>query len=89
MLSDDIFSFANANGTLYAGDNRTHWATMGAYARMNWNYQMCISLRLVGAMTVLLVLLRDIVGDFSLLSLLVMILHVPITSKNWNYHSLS
>lgn len=48
MLSDDIFSFANANGTLYAGDNRTHWATMGAYARMNWNYQNVYFLEVSG-----------------------------------------
>ena len=39
MLSDDIFSFDNANGTCYVGDNRGHWATMGFYTRLNWNYQ--------------------------------------------------
>ncbi|MCG4683294.1 SusC/RagA family TonB-linked outer membrane protein [Bacteroides finegoldii] len=48
MLSDDIFSFANANGTLYAGDNRTHWATMGTYARLNWNYQNVYFLEVSG-----------------------------------------
>lgn len=39
MMSEDIFSFANANGVLYAGDNREHWATMGAFARLNWNWR--------------------------------------------------
>lgn len=24
---------------LYAGDDRTHWATMGMYAKLNWNYK--------------------------------------------------
>ena len=39
ILSDNIYSFASANGVLYAGDDRTHWATMGMYAKLNWNYQ--------------------------------------------------
>lgn len=39
MLSEDVFSFANANGVIYAGDTRDHWATMGFYTRLNWNYQ--------------------------------------------------
>ena len=39
ILADDIYSFANANGILYAGDDRTHWATMGMYAKLNWNYK--------------------------------------------------
>lgn len=39
MLSDDIFSFDNADGTVLASESRTHWATMGMYARLNWNYQ--------------------------------------------------
>ena len=39
MLSEDIFSFNNANGVLYAGDTRNHWATMGFFTRLNWNYQ--------------------------------------------------
>lgn len=38
MMSSDIFSFANANGNVIAGEDRTHWATMGFYARLNWNY---------------------------------------------------
>ena len=39
ILGSDIFSFVNANGNLYAGDERTHWSTMGMYAKLNWNYQ--------------------------------------------------
>lgn len=39
MLSNDIYSFNNANGVAYVGDTRNHWATMGAYTRLNWNYQ--------------------------------------------------
>lgn len=39
MMSEDIYSFDNANGTPYAGEARSHWATMGMYARLNWNYQ--------------------------------------------------
>lgn len=39
MLSEDTYSFENANGALYAGEARTHWATMGMYARLNWNYK--------------------------------------------------
>lgn len=38
MLSNDIYSFDNAKGTPYTGELRTHWATMGAYARLNWNW---------------------------------------------------
>lgn len=39
MMSEDIYSFDNASGTPYAGEARSHWATMGMYARLNWNYQ--------------------------------------------------
>lgn len=39
MLSNDVFSFENANGNVIAAENRTHWATMGMYAKLNWNYQ--------------------------------------------------
>lgn len=39
MLTSDIFSFVNANGKLTAGEDRSHWATMGMYAKLNWNYQ--------------------------------------------------
>lgn len=38
MLSEDVFSFANANGTVTAGEARTHWATMGFYGKVNWNW---------------------------------------------------
>lgn len=39
IMSDDTYSFNNANGKLYNGEDRTHWATMGFYTRLNWNYQ--------------------------------------------------
>lgn len=39
MLSEDIYSFDNANGTPYAAEARSHWATMGMFARLNWNYR--------------------------------------------------
>ncbi|MFR9514563.1 MAG: TonB-dependent receptor [Rikenellaceae bacterium] len=38
MLSEDIFSTDNANGTMHMGEARSHWATMGFYTRLNWNY---------------------------------------------------
>ena len=39
LLTSDIFSFVNANGQVLAGEDRTHWATMGMYAKLNWNYK--------------------------------------------------
>lgn len=39
IMSDDTFSFDNANGKVYNGEARDHWATMGFYTRLNWNYQ--------------------------------------------------
>ena len=39
MLTEDLYSFDNANGKLYAGENRNHWSTMGFYTRLNWNYK--------------------------------------------------
>lgn len=39
ILVNDIYSFANANGNLVAGEDRTHWATMGMYAQLRYNYQ--------------------------------------------------
>lgn len=39
MMSEDVYSFANANGAMFANEDRTHWATMGTYARLNWNYK--------------------------------------------------
>lgn len=38
MLSDDINSMANANGSVIIGEARTHWATMGVMSRLNYNY---------------------------------------------------
>ena len=31
--------FDNANGKAYNSEARDHWATMGFYTRLNWNYQ--------------------------------------------------
>lgn len=87
LLTSDIFSFANANGNLSGNEDRTHWATMGMYAKLNWNYQEVYFLNLADAMTVLPVLLRDIVGDSSLLSPPVMIWHVPIISRDGTFRS--
>lgn len=39
MLSEDVYSFDNADGTVYAGEARSNWATMGFYTRINWNYK--------------------------------------------------
>lgn len=39
IMSDDTYSFDNANGKVYNGEARDHWATMGFYTRLNWNYQ--------------------------------------------------
>ncbi|MGL5913369.1 MAG: SusC/RagA family TonB-linked outer membrane protein, partial [Bacteroidales bacterium] len=39
MLSDDIYSFDNANGTVYAGEARSNWSTAGFFARFNWHYK--------------------------------------------------
>lgn len=39
LLTSDIFSFTNANGNLSGNEDRTHWATMGKYVKLNWNYQ--------------------------------------------------
>lgn len=39
MLTDEIYSFANANGMVYVGESRNHWSTLGVFARLNWNYR--------------------------------------------------
>ncbi len=39
ILSDDIFSFDNATGKVIADEDRTHWSTMGFFARVNWNWR--------------------------------------------------
>lgn len=39
MLSDYVFSFDNAAGNLVADEARDHWATMGVFARINWNWR--------------------------------------------------
>lgn len=39
MLSEDTFSFANANGVMTGIENRDHWSTMGFFGRLNWNWK--------------------------------------------------
>lgn len=38
VLSPDTFSFDNASGNPFVGEGRTHWSTMGFYAKFNYNY---------------------------------------------------
>lgn len=47
MLSD-VYSFDNANGKIYNGELREHWATMGFYTRINWNYKNIYFLEVSG-----------------------------------------
>lgn len=42
MLSEDVFSFANANGVMSGSESRDHWSTMGFYGRINWNWKETI-----------------------------------------------
>lgn len=84
MLSNDIYSFDNASGNVIAGEARSHWSTMGFYARLNWNYNNIYFWSSVDVMTVLPVLLRGIVGDSSHHSLPVMILLARLISKQWH-----
>ena len=65
MLGTEIFSFANANGRLYSNEDRTHWATMGMYAKLNWNYQETYFLEFSGRYDGSSVLPRETVGDSS------------------------
>lgn len=48
LLASDIFSFVNANGQMLGGEDRKHWATMGMYARLNWNYRETYFLEVSG-----------------------------------------
>ena len=48
MLSNDIYSFDNASGNVIAGEARSHWSTMGFYARLNWNYNNIYFLKFRG-----------------------------------------
>ena len=81
LLTSDIFSFVNANGQVLAGEDRTHWATMGMYAKRIGITRRFIFWNSVDVMTVLPVLLREIAGDCSLLSQPVMTFLVPTISK--------
>lgn len=50
MLSEDIFSFANANGVMTGGESRDHWSTMGFYGRVNWNWKETLFFEASGRM---------------------------------------
>ncbi|SKB70061.1 TonB-linked outer membrane protein, SusC/RagA family [Sphingobacterium nematocida] len=39
MMSEGIYSFDNANGQIFGDEARSHWSTMGTFARLNWHYQ--------------------------------------------------
>ena len=39
MLSEEIFSFDNADGNVKADEYRDHWSTAGVFARINWNWR--------------------------------------------------
>ena len=64
MMSNDIFSFANASGNVIAGEDRTHWATMGAYLKLNWNYDNIYFFEFSGRYDALHVLQKETVGVF-------------------------
>ena len=76
LLTSDIFSFANANGNLSGNEDRTHWATMGMYAKLNWNYQEVYFLEF-----------SERYDGSSLLSPPVMIWHVPLISRDGTFRS--
>ena len=48
ILSDDVFSFDNADGKLVADENRDHWSTMGFFARVNWNWKEIVFAEISG-----------------------------------------
>lgn len=48
VLSEDIYSFKNANGDLLANEDRSHWSTMGFYTRLNWNFDNIYFIELSG-----------------------------------------
>ena len=89
MLSNDIYSFDNASGNVIAGEARSHWATMGFYTRLNWNYNNIYFLEFSGRYDGSPVLLQATVGDSSRHSLPVMILHALLISSNWHFLCLS
>lgn len=39
VLSPNTFSFSNASGEPNIDEDRTHWATMGFYTKLNYNYK--------------------------------------------------
>ena len=82
VMSDDTFSFDNANGKAYNSEARDHWATMGFYTRLNWNYQNVYFLEFSGRYDGSSRFASGNRWGFSLLSLPVMTLPVPTTSSN-------
>lgn len=48
VLSEDVYSFGNANGQPFADEFRSHWSTMGVYTRLNWNYNNIYFLEVSG-----------------------------------------
>lgn len=48
MLSEDVFSFDNANGNIVADEARDHWSTLGVFSRINWNWKEIVFAELSG-----------------------------------------
>ena len=48
MLSEEVFSFDNADGRLIADESRDHWSTMGFFARANWNWKEMVFAEISG-----------------------------------------
>lgn len=48
MLSEDVFSFSNANGVMSGSEARDHWSTMGFYGRVNWNWKEVLFIEMGG-----------------------------------------
>ena len=48
VMDDQIYSFENASGNIMVSEARTHWSTMGMYARLNWNYNNIYFLEVSG-----------------------------------------
>lgn len=82
MLSEDIYSFDNANGTPYAAEARSHWATMGMFARLNWNYRNIYFLEFSGRYDGSSRFAPDNRWGFSHLSLPATIFHVRLILPN-------
>ena len=82
MLSEDIYSFDNANGTPYAAEARSHWAQWVCLPALTGTTGISISWSSADVTMDHPVLLRTIVGDFSHLSLPATIFHVRLILPN-------